>query len=311
MASVFLPPAPAPALVVSLAGSFPGLGVSAVRRSSRSFSRWVCVCSFAAYPVARAFAGRAASAFFGPGSFCVVRRVGRRFRVSVPCLPPRSLFVALRPRFVRVGRFRVRFPGSSSAAAAAVAAFASARLYALSSLLRGVRSVGFSGSRCPSSAAVAALGSVLSAVPRSRCRVSVGCARGVDLSVRSAFAGSRSLLVFSAAAPRFARAGAVGALVLRSAACVQSVAPGSRGLLVVVPSGACPAGVRPSRSFCGCGSGSWGSAALAVGLGRRVVVWLPAGVVPPSWCGFSWSSLGSGWWLCSRVSQVAVQLSLF
>ena len=310
MALVFLPPAPA--LVVSLASSFPGLGVCSVRRSARSFSRWVCVCSFAAYSVACAFAGRAASAFFGPGSFCIVRRVGRRFRVSVPCLAPRSLFVALRPRFVRFGRFRVRFPGSSADAVAAVESLRSAS--PLSALLRGVSSVGFSGSRSPSAAAVSALCSVfpvVSALPS--CRVSVGCALGVDSSVRGAFACSRSLLVFSASAPRFAGAGSVGALVLRSAACVRSVAPGRRGLLVVVPSGACPAGVRPGRSFRGCGSGSWGSAALAVGLGRRVAVWLPAGVVPPAWAGFSWSSLSSGWWFCSPLpaAPVAVQLSLF
>lgn len=179
-------------------------------------------------------------------------------------------------------------------------------------LLGGVSSVGFSGSRSPSPAALSALARVCAAVPRSGCRVSVGCARGVDAAVRGAFAGSRSLLVFSAAANRFAAAGVAGALASRSAACVRSVSPGRRGLLVVVPSGACPAGVRPSRSFCGFGSGSWGSAALAVGLGRRVAVWLPAGVVPPSWrsFGFSWSSLGSGWWFCCPL-PTAVQLSLF
>jgi hypothetical protein len=176
-------------------------------------------------------------------------------------------------------------------------------------LLGGVSSVGFSGSRSPSPAALSALAPVCAAVPRSGCRLSVGCARGIDAAVRGAFAGSRSLLVFSA--PRFARAGAVGALALRSAACVRSVARGRRGLLVVVPSGACPAGVRPGRSFRGCGSGSWGSAALALGLGRRVVVWLPSGVVPPAWAGFSWSSLESGWWFCSPVPTAPVQLSLF
>jgi hypothetical protein len=303
--------APGSRSVVSLAGSFPGLGVCSVRRSVRSFSGWVCVCSFASFAVARAFAARAASVFLGPGTFCVVRRVGRRFRVSVPCCSRASVLLALRPRFVRAGRFRVRFPGSSSSAVAAVAALAAARLCVLSGLLRGVSSVGFSGSRSPSPAALSALAPVCAAVPRSGCRVSVGCARGVDAAVRGAFAGSRSLLVFSAAAPRFARAGAVGALALRSAACVRSVAPGRRGLLVVVPSGACPAGVRPGRSFRGCGSGSWGSAALAVGLGRRVVVWLPAGVVPPAWAGFSWSSLSSGWWLCSPLPAAPVQLSLF
>jgi hypothetical protein len=180
-----------------------------------------------------------------------------------------------------------------------------------SALFSGVSSVGFSGSRTPSPAALSALLSALAYLPVSSCRVSVGCARGVDASVRGAFSGSSSLLVFSAAAPRFACAGAVGALALRSAACVRSVAPGARGLLLVLPSGACPAGVRPSRSFSGCGSGSWGSAALAVGLGRRVVVWLAAGVRPPVWSGFSWSSVGGGWWLCSPVPSASVQLSLF
>lgn len=302
-------PAPAACVVQSLASSFPGLGVCVIRRSSRSFSRWVCVCSFGSFVVASSFAARAAAGFFGAGSFCVVRRVGRRFRVSVPCLPPQSLRLALRPRFVRVGRFRVRFPGSSSVAAAAVASGRSAS--PLSGLLSGVSSVGFSGSRSPSYAALSALSSVCAVVPRSGCRVSVGCARGVDLAVRGVFSGSRSLLVFSAFSPRFARAGAVGALALRSAACVRSVAAGRRGLLVVLPSGACPAGVRPGRSFRGCGSGSWGSAALAVGLGRRVVVWLPSGVVPPAWSGFSWSSVGGGWWFCSPAPGASVQLSLF
>jgi len=307
--SAFIP-APGSRSVVALAASFPGLGVCAVRRSVRSFSGWVCVCSFPSLSVARAFASAAASAFFGPGSFCAVRRVVRRFRVSVPCLPRASVLLALRPRFVRCGRFRVRFPGSSSSAAAAVSALASSRLCVLSGLLRGVSSLGFSGSRSPSRAAMSALASVFPAVPRSGCRVSVGCARGVDAAVRSFFSGSSSLLVFRASAPRFSAGGAVAALVLRSAACVRSVAPGRRGLLVVVPSGACPAGVRPGRSFHGRGSGSWGSAALAAGLGRRVVAWLPAGVVPPAWPAFRWSSLGSGWWFCSST-PAPVQLSLF
>jgi len=301
--------APAAALVHALASRFSGLGVCAVRRSCRSFSGWVCVCSFASFDVAHLFASRAASVFLGPGCFCFVRsaRRGRfvRFRVSVPCLRPRSVFVLLRPRFVRVGRFRVRCPGSAAAAAALAASLRSP----VSALFRGVRSVGFAGSRSPSAGSLAALRSVVAFVPR-RCRVSVGCASGVDAFVRGGFARSRSLLVFRASAPRFARAGVVGALALRSAACVRSVAPGSRGLLVVLPSGACPAGVVPGRSFRGCGSGSWGAAALGVGLNQRVVVWLPSSLRPPVWPGCSWSRVGSGWWLCVR-SVAPVQLSLF
>ncbi|MEM7715753.1 MAG: hypothetical protein AAF349_19630 [Cyanobacteria bacterium P01_A01_bin.68] len=94
-----------------------------------------------------------------------------------------------------------------------------------------------------------------------------------------------------------------------------SVAAGSRGLLVVVPVGACPAGVAPSRSFAGRGSGSWGSLAFALGRGRRVLLWLPSGVRPPAWSAVSWSAagaLGSAgcWWLGVPVPAPA-QLSLF
>lgn len=81
-------PAPLAGLVVELAGSFPGLGVCAVRVSSRSFSGWVCVCSFGSEAAAVRFAAVAAGRFFGSGSGCFVRRFGRRWRVSVPCLSP-------------------------------------------------------------------------------------------------------------------------------------------------------------------------------------------------------------------------------
>lgn len=181
----------------------------------------------------------------------------------------------------------------------------------LSSFFVGVSSVGFSGSRaCP--VAVSAVRSVLGFVPVSGCRVSVGCARGVDSSVRSFFAGSSSLLVFSASSPRFCGGGGVvAALARRSAACVRSVAPGASGLLVVAPSGACPLGVRPSRSFRGGGSGSWGSAALAAGLGRRVLLFSPVGV--PVWAGGSWVPVSGafGWFSWVPAAPSPVQLSLF
>lgn len=290
-------PASTAADVLALARHFPGLGVIAVRPSFRSFSGWVCVCSFASQSVAVAFARAAASRFLGSGCGCVVRAVSRRFRVSVPCLSP-SVVVA-RPVSraavcLRGRRFRVfGFPFSPSP---------------LLPFFAGVRSVGFSGARsCPVSEAAVAC--VLPLVPRSGCRVSVGCARGVDALVRGFFAGSLSLLVFFASSPRFCGGRPAAALARRSAACVRSVAPGARGLLVVAPSGACPSGVRPGRSFRGCGSGSWGSAALAVGLGRRVLLFSPAGV--PCWPGGSWMPvLGApGWWFWS--ASVAVQLSLF
>lgn len=96
-------PAPLAVEVVELARSFPGLGLAVVRPSSRAFSSWVCVCSFASELAAVRFAAAAAGQFFGPGSFCVVRFTGRRWRVSVPCLSP-SVVVRVclgRPRLAR------------------------------------------------------------------------------------------------------------------------------------------------------------------------------------------------------------------
>jgi hypothetical protein len=184
---------------------------------------------------------------------------------------------------------------------------------ASSSVFAGVVSVGFSGSRSPSGAAAAALSALLPLVPAG-VRVSVGCARGVDGAVSSFFVGSSSLLVFSVASGRFGSGRS--AFARRSSRCVLSVAAGSRGLLVALPSASvCPAGVRPSRSFFGAGSGSWGSVAFALGRGRRVLLWLPSGCLPPSWSGVSWSPAGGlgsvgCWWLGTAV-PVPAQLSLF
>jgi hypothetical protein len=200
-----------------------------------------------------------------------------------------------------------------------VGSFCAVSVLASSSVFASLVSVGFSGSRSPSGGAAAALSALLPLVPAG-VRVSVGCARGVDGAVASFFAGSSSLLVFSVASGRFG----VGrsAFARRSSRCVLSLAAGSRGLLVALPSApVCPAGVRPTcgqvlcRSFFGAGSGSWGSVAFALGRGRRVLLWLPSGCLPPSWFGVSWSPAGAlgsvgCWWLGAAV-PVPAQLSLF
>ncbi|MCA2552739.1 MAG: hypothetical protein IM466_03065 [Microcystis sp. M04BS1] len=174
--------------------------------------------------------------------------------------------------------------------------------------LFSARSIGFSGSRSPSAAAAAALSELLPFVP-SCCRVSVGCADGVDRLVRSFFSESPSLLVFSVASGRFGCGRS--AFARRSVACVRSVACGDRGLLVVLPSSpVCPAGVFPARRFFGGGSGSWGSAAFALGSGRRVLLWLPGSAAPPAWAGVDWERWESWWWLGVPVPPPA-QLSLF
>jgi hypothetical protein len=183
------------------------------------------------------------------------------------------------------------------------------------SFLFSLLSVGFSGSRSPSCGSALAISDLLSLV-RPRCRVSVGCAEGVDRLVREFFASSPSLLVFSVASGRFGEGRS--AFARRSVACVRSVRAGSRGLLVVLPSSpVCPTGVVPSRRFFGGGSGSWGSAALALGCGRRVLLWLPSGSVPPAWSGVAWSpsvpAPAGCWWLGVAVpAPVApAQLCLF
>lgn len=133
---------------------------------------------------------------------------------------------------------------------------------------------GFSGSR--SLCAAPFLPALLASLPASE--KGVGDARGFDALVRAACPSAR---VFS---PRFAGRGGLAA---RSAELVRWVALGGEGsVLFVAVSSPCPAGVQPSRSFRGFGSGSWGSAALAVGLGLRVVLfWCGSGSAPafPAW----------------------------
>jgi hypothetical protein len=158
-------------------------------------------------------------------------------------------------------------------------------------LFSGLNIIAFSGSRSLSGAGLAALTSLFPLVPAG-CPVVVGCADGADLAVRRAFVGDR-LRLFSVESGRFG--GGRGAFARLSVAIVEAVPAG--GLLVVVPGSVSPPpGVVPSRSFRGGGSGSWGSAALALGTGRRVLLWLPTGTVPPMWAGVSWVAF-DGWWL--------------
>lgn len=151
----------------------------------------------------------------------------------------------------------------------------------VSALLAGASSVGFAGSRSvvPVPAVSAAL---FAAVPASAV-VSVGCAAGFDSAVRAAFPAS---VVFRASS--FGRGR--GAFAARSVAFLRSLAAGASPVLVSAPAVACPSGLAPSssssRCFCGLGSGSWAGVAFAVGVGVPVVLFLPAGVVPPASFGF-------------------------
>ncbi len=169
------------------------------------------------------------------------------------------------------------------------------------SLVSSASCVGFSGSRSPSPASLAALASVAGAVSPGAVVV-VGCAVGVDLSARGLFPSAVVLAVAS---------GAFGvgrsAFARRSVACVSRVASAG-GVWVSFPSSPCPPGLVPSssssRCFSGSGSGSWASLAFAVGCGVPCLVFLPAGVAAPSWLAPS----GGGWF---SSAPAPVQLSLF
>lgn len=166
----------------------------------------------------------------------------------------------------------------------------------LSAFVCSFPALAFSGSRHAASSASASAAAFLPSVASFSGSLGVGCARGVDQLVRSAFP---SALVFRVQPP-VSRA----SFAQRSARLVRWVAAAS-GLLVVFPSAACPVGVAPSASFRGFGSGSWGSAAFALGLGVPVLLFVPASLgssfpAPPALaCRFRClgSVVGGSWWL--------------
>lgn len=201
-------------------------------------------------------------------------------------------------------------------------------MVSLASFVSSFPCVAFSGSRACGSSASLSCSSFLPVLGGFSGSVAVGCASGVDSLVRSAFPLASVFSVSSfLVGGRVCRA----SFALRSSALV-SFCSSRGGLLVVFPLGACPVGVAVSSSFRGCGSGSWGSVALAVGLGCSVLVVSPlvGGVgsascpAPAGWFGSLASSFycvgvapcgGSVWLSVPAPLPVppvcGVQLSLF
>ena len=160
---------------------------------------------------------------------------------------------------------------------------------------------GFGGSRRPAGRVpVAALSAAAAAVPASA-SVVVGCARGIDAYFRQVFPSARVFHASDFGQGRWAFA-------RRSVACVEAVAAAG-GLWVSFPASACPPGVVPSRSWSGHGSGSWGSAALAIGRGVPCLVFSVCGV-PVGW-GFEPLPGCPGWEGVALSVPTPTQLSLF
>lgn len=168
-------------------------------------------------------------------------------------------------------------------------------------IVAGFSCVGFSGSRRPCPASLAAC-SWLAGVVAPGAVVVTGCAPGIDHAARQHFPAAQ---VFYASS--FGRGW--GAFAARSVACVRAVAAAG-GLWAAFPSRPCPAGLRPSakssQAFCGSGSGTWASLAFAVGSGVPCLLFLPAGIPVPA--GWGLRPLGGGWF---HEAPTEIQPSLF
>lgn len=170
--------------------------------------------------------------------------------------------------------------------------------------------VGFSGSRSLPASAGRPVSALVASVLASGRGVAVGCAPGLDSLVQSACPSAEVFRVSSFGSGR-------GAFAARSVACVRAVAASGSGAgWVSFPGALCPGGLVPSSvqsaCFCGLGSGSWASAALAAGLGIPLVVFgLPVHFLPSSWGSWVPAAASGPWSSGFRLVPAQEQLSLF
>ena len=151
-------------------------------------------------------------------------------------------------------------------------------------------SFGFGGSRAATVRCLVEFSGLAALVPATA-PVFASCCPGISAAARGVFPGAQ---IFAQAA--YSHAGR-GAFAQRSVAMVQALASSPAPLWVCFPGRACPPGVVPApaaRCWSGGGSGSWAECAAAAGLSVPVLVFLPAGIVPPGTFG-QWATLGAGW----------------
>jgi hypothetical protein len=167
----------------------------------------------------------------------------------------------------------------------------------LDTVVKNSKAIGFSGSRSPDNQQIKALKYIIQKVPK-KAEICVGCANGIDNLVINNFPHAR---VFKATDYQ---THIKAALASRSTACVKAIPSSPDGLIIAIPSGSCPHEVKPSRSFAGHGSGTWGTIAIAIGLEKRVCVFSPN---PPQWVG---QQIEENWWYYEPILQ-PIQISLF
>lgn len=157
--------------------------------------------------------------------------------------------------------------------------------------------VGFCGGRAVGGHRAQWAAALAAATAAAGLPVLVGCAKGVDLAVRTAVSGST---VFTA------ESGRPGHLVARSCQFVAALAAHSRPLLVAVPGTAAPVQLRPKSQWQSCGSGTWSSVALAAGRGVAVLVQLPAANWLPAGWHFEFNQALGGWLLRPPARQMGL-----
>lgn len=170
-------------------------------------------------------------------------------------------------------------------------------------MLAGFSSVGFAGSRSGVGSAAAAR--LAAAAAAAGCGVFATCGRGVPAAA-AAVPGS---VVFRRSSPPFSSLPFRVSLAARATAFIRALAAAPAPALVCWPGRAAPSGLRPSRSWSSCGSGSWSEAALAAGLGVTVFVFLPPGIQPPAAWG-RWFFVSSGLFAGSFRFVAAIQQPL-
>jgi hypothetical protein len=148
--------------------------------------------------------------------------------------------------------------------------------------------IAFSGSRegCPESL----IESIATKIPPNT-QILVGCARGVDAQVRAIYPDAKVYRATDYKAETYP-----AKLAMRSSAMVADI-HAAGGCLIAVPMKPCPPKVKPCTTWrSSAGSGTWGTIALAAGLGVPTAVWLPESIQPPDWDD-RFSDKGSGWFL--------------
>lgn len=160
-----------------------------------------------------------------------------------------------------------------------------------------------SGSRVSGSKAVASAAAILHYISSYSGQVAVGCASGVDAAVRYMFPHAT---VFSVQSYKVNGSITRASFAWRSTHMVQWLAA-NHGLLIAFPSSLAPGKIQVGTTFSGHGSGTWGTIALAIGLGCSVMVVLPASSYKLFWASPSIASYfrfigqapcGGYIWLC-------------